>query len=85
VVPDVIVAPNLISGGSDSRFYSNLTKNIFRQVPVEVTPDNLEGIHGTNERVTLASVLQVANFYRELIKAVDGPLPDKRAPKGSSR
>ena len=85
VVPDVIVAPNLISGGTDSRFYSNLTKNIFRQVPVEVTPDNLEAIHGTNERVTLASVLQVANFYRELIKAVDGPLPDKGALKDSSR
>jgi len=74
VVPDVIVAPNLISGGTDSRFYSKLSRNIFRHVPVEVTPDNLNAFHGTNERVSLSSVLQVANFYRELIKAANGPL-----------
>lgn len=79
VVPDVIVAPNLISGGTDSHYYSKLTKSIFRQVPVEVTPENLEAIHGTNERVSLASVLQVANFYRELIKAADGPLKIRTA------
>lgn len=75
VVPDVVVAPNLISGGSDSRHFINLTSNIFRHIPVEVRLEDLHGFHGTNERVRVSSVLQVANFYRELIKAADGALP----------
>jgi carboxypeptidase PM20D1 len=75
VVPDVIVAPNLISGGTDARFYINLSKNIFRHMPVEVRSEDLLAFHGTNERVRISSVLQSANFFRELILAAEGPLP----------
>jgi carboxypeptidase PM20D1 len=78
VVPEVIVAPNLISGGTDSRYYSGLTRNIFRHVPVEIRTEDLEAFHGTNERVRVSSVLQAANFYRELLLAADRPLPARK-------
>lgn len=78
VVPGVIVAPNLISGGTDSIHYRKLTKSVFRHIPVEVQPDDLERFHGTNERVRISSLVQVAAFYHELIVGADGDLNAKK-------
>jgi carboxypeptidase PM20D1 len=74
VKPGVIVVPNLVSGGTDSRYYGDLTHNVFRIVPAELTADDLKGFHGTNERVPVASMTVIAGFYDQLIRAADGPL-----------
>lgn len=74
VKPGVIVAPNLVSGGTDSRYYGDLTRNVFRIVPAELTAEDLKGFHGTNERVPVSSMALIANFYSELIKSADAPM-----------
>ena len=81
IKPGVIVAPNLVSGGTDSRHYSELTRNIFRIVPVEMTPNDLKGFHGTNERVPVSSMTLIATFYSELIKSLDQPLEPAKPEK----
>jgi carboxypeptidase PM20D1 len=74
VKPGVIVAPNLVSGGTDSRYYGDLTQNVFRIVPAELTADDLKGFHGTNERVPVRSMAVIASYYEELIRSADAPL-----------
>lgn len=77
VKPGVIVVPNLVSGGTDSRYYNDLTDNVFRIVPAELTADDLKGFHGTNERVPVASLALIASYYGELIRASDAPMVQK--------
>ncbi|MEQ1756362.1 MAG: M20 family peptidase [Micropepsaceae bacterium] len=79
VKPGVLVVPNLVSGGTDSRYYSGLTQNVFRIVPAELTADDLKGFHGTNERVPVSSMALIASFYSELIRGADKPLEITKA------
>ena len=74
VKPGVIVAPNLVSGGTDAKHFQPLTRNVFRIVPIELTADDLKGFHGTNERVPVSSLPLVASFYMELFQRLDEPL-----------
>jgi carboxypeptidase PM20D1 len=66
--PDVLVAPMLVVGGTDSRYYKNLTSNIFRFMPVRITDADLKRVHGTNERISRSDFKNVVRFYVELIK-----------------
>jgi carboxypeptidase PM20D1 len=73
VMPGVIVVPNLLSGGTDSRFFQPMTNNVFRIVPAVLGPEDLKGFHGTNERVPVASMGLIADFFSTLITTMDEP------------
>jgi carboxypeptidase PM20D1 len=66
--PDVIVSPNLVVGATDSRFYKNLTPNIFRFMPIRIGDEDLKRVHGTNERISVSDFKNVVRFYMELVK-----------------
>ena len=68
----VIVVPTLVIAGTDSRYYFNLTKNVFRIIPAEIGEDDLQRIHGTNERISIASARQIADYYYTLMSTMDG-------------
>jgi carboxypeptidase PM20D1 len=68
VFPDVIVAPYLVLGSTDSRHYKNLTKNIYRFVPFRLEPSDLNRIHGINERISIRTYKEGINFYIQLIR-----------------
>ena len=72
--PGVIIAPNLMVGGTDSRHYQDLTDNIFRFIPIIADADELKGFHGTDERLSIASLPLIATFYAELIQQLDKPM-----------
>jgi carboxypeptidase PM20D1 len=67
VAPEVIVAPYLVVVVTDARYYSELSSNVFRFMPVRLTPGDLRRVHGTNERIALRDYEQAVRFYRELI------------------
>ncbi len=75
VRPGVIVVPNLVIAGTDSRYYFPLTKNVFRIIPFELGEGDLDRFHGTNERVSVASARQVADYFYTLMSTMDGQLP----------
>ncbi|MEQ1864482.1 MAG: M20 family peptidase [Micropepsaceae bacterium] len=72
LMPGVIVAPNLVSGGTDSRYYQEMTDNVFRMIPAVMGPDDLKGFHGTNERMPVKSMGMIADYYRALMTSYDG-------------
>ncbi len=65
---DAIVVPYLVLGGTDSRFYEPLSANIFRFSPVVLTRDELATMHGTNERISIASLSDMIRFFFLVIK-----------------
>lgn len=67
----VSVAPWLLTGLTDSRYYSNLAKGrVYRFSPMFLnrTAQDIERIHGIDERVSVENVLQAVKFFLRLIK-----------------
>lgn len=71
IFPDVLVAPAVMIGGTDSKHYQYLTKNIYRFSPVYFDQKELKGFHGTNERVSKKNYQQLIRFYVQLMKNSD--------------
>ncbi len=68
VFPEVLVAPGLCIGATDSRHYAKLTSNIFRFSPLWLHPNDLQMIHGIDERISIENYAQVVRFYTQLIR-----------------
>lgn len=67
VFEGVVVAPNLLVGQTDSRHYQDLSDNIYRFLPVQLTKGDLTRIHGKNERISVDGYHKAVRFYRQLI------------------
>lgn len=65
---NLTVAPYLVLGGSDSRFYAPIAENVYRFVPMSVSGDDLKRIHGTNERIGTQDYACMIRFYAQLIR-----------------
>jgi carboxypeptidase PM20D1 len=74
VFPGTLSAPNLLSGGTDTKHYQRLTNNVFRFVPVKIQAEDLERVHGTNERVGVETYAGAVRFYAQFVRnAAGGP------------
>jgi carboxypeptidase PM20D1 len=68
VFPEAVVAPYLVLGGTDSRHYSDLTRNIYRFAPIVAGPTDLPRIHGTDERMSVENYGQAVEFFVGLLR-----------------
>jgi carboxypeptidase PM20D1 len=69
VYGDIIVAPGLMVGGSDSKHYEKAAKNSFRFNPFPLAADELSGLHGINERIKKEDFLNgIRSFVRIIQK-----------------
>lgn len=69
IFPDVVVAPGLMVGASDSRHYVGVADNIFRFSPLRATTEDLKRFHGTNERLSIEGYADMIRFYRRLLES----------------
>ena len=67
VFPGAIVAPYLMVAATDSRQFEGLTTDVYRFMPFRLKAKDIEGIHGTNERVPVELLADVVTFYARLI------------------
>jgi carboxypeptidase PM20D1 len=65
--PDAVVAPYLVLGGTDARHYHALTQHVYRFLPVRMTSEDLDRIHGTDERISIRDYQAAIRFYRQLL------------------
>ncbi|CAF3912419.1 unnamed protein product, partial [Rotaria sp. Silwood2] len=63
----IIVVPGLMLGATDSRSYTNLSKNLYRFSPFVYRHDDLNRLHGDNERIRHNDMQRGLNFYFHLI------------------
>jgi carboxypeptidase PM20D1 len=71
VFPEAIVAPSLVIGATDGRYYTGITPDVYRLLPIWADAADLKRIHGTDERVSLSDYAGAVRFYRRLIKDSD--------------
>ncbi|KAJ7610749.1 carboxypeptidase S [Mycena polygramma] len=67
---DVIVAPGLMTGGTDTRYYAQLSEHIFRYGHRNML-DGLNGIHGVNEHIRAESFVEIIVYFTALILNAD--------------
>jgi carboxypeptidase PM20D1 len=69
VAPGVVVAPNLLSGATDSRHYATVLGVLpYRFVPMRLGAADLARIHGTDERLGVANFAEIVRFYAQLLR-----------------
>jgi carboxypeptidase PM20D1 len=66
--PDVVVAPGLVIGGTDSRHMTAVADHIFRFSPVRARAEDLSRFHGSDERIAVANYADLIRFYGALIR-----------------
>jgi carboxypeptidase PM20D1 len=72
VEPDLIVAPYMLAGGTDSRHFAIVTDRIYRFYPIEFPIAQMSAIHGLNEKVEIESYLRGIALYEELFRRTAG-------------
>lgn len=72
-LPGSPAAPGLVLGATDGRYAEAITPNVYRFAPSVLTPDELTGFHGTNERTTVENMGRLARGYAQIILAMDAP------------
>jgi carboxypeptidase PM20D1 len=65
--PDVVVAPGLVIGATDSRYFEGVADNVYKFLPVRAKPEDLKRFHGTNERIAVDNYVELIQFYHQLI------------------
>ena len=70
IFPEAIVAPYLLPGGTDSRHFTALTRDVYRFGAIRVGSDDLRRAHGTDERLSVDVLVQMVAFYTQLLTSV---------------
>jgi carboxypeptidase PM20D1 len=68
VFPEGLVAPYLVTGATDGRYYSAVCDQVYRFSPMVLSDDDLASIHGKNERIPVDMLARMVQFYIQLIK-----------------
>ena len=70
--PGLPVAPGLVLGGTDTKWYGQISDAAYRFVPFRLEPSDLKRPHGTNERISVANLAFGVRFYGALIRHAAG-------------
>lgn len=68
VYQDSVIAPYLMFAGSDARHYDKIAENTYRFLPVQLTSEDLNRMHGTNEHISIENYINAIKFYIEVMK-----------------
>lgn len=66
-----VVVPMQVVGATDSRHFAPLTEDVYRFLPVRLTPELIDSIHGVDERIAVTDYLGMIRFYATLMEQTD--------------
>lgn len=69
VYPGLPVIPFVLGGGTDSRYFAQMTDEIVRFSPMYAEPWQGKGVHGDNEAANIDAVKDAAVCYEHLLSA----------------
>ena len=58
----------LLVGATDSRYYSEVSENVYRFGAFTYEDDAMERFHGTNERLSIEALTRAIAYYYLLLK-----------------
>ncbi len=68
IFPEVITVPNLVIAATDCRHYGAICDDIYRFLPIRLNQDNIQSMHGIDERLPIEGFKDAIRFYIQLIR-----------------
>jgi acetylornithine deacetylase/succinyl-diaminopimelate desuccinylase-like protein len=68
--PGAIVTTKMLSGYTESQLYRRLGIKAYGWAPIYTTPEEDEGVHGNNERISVKNVRQGTREFYEVVKEI---------------
>jgi len=68
VFPEVLVAPGLMVARPDARHFEALSQDCYRFVPYRLAVEDVDRVHGLNERISVEGFGKIVQFYVALIQ-----------------
>ena len=68
VFPGAVVAPGLATVTTDSRHYDRIADDTFRFIPMRMTNEDLERLHGVDERIAVENYHEIVRFFARQIR-----------------
>lgn len=67
VFPGTVVAPSLVLGATDGRYYDKVADDVYRFFPFRLGAADIKRIHGKDERIGVATLAEGVRFYRRFL------------------
>ena len=68
--PDVIVAPFLLTAGTDARRFTDVADSILRFAPIDLDKEQFASIHSADEHIKIDNIGQCVCFYKDFVKEI---------------
>ncbi len=73
IFPGALVAPALVLGGTDARYYTGVSDDVYRFGPYRFGPEDMGRAHGIDERVGVDDHADAIRFYVRLLENAQRP------------
>lgn len=84
VYPGYDVCPYIMTGGTDARFYKEVTDNALRFAPLEINHQQHTSIHAAAENLSVLALPPAVDFYKQLLESYC-TLEEGRRPEAKKR
>jgi len=68
VFPESVVVPGLVGGGTDARYFYEVSDDVYRFYPIRLAPDSMTRFHGIDEKIGKENYKELIEFTYQLIK-----------------
>ena len=65
---NTLVAPYMVRGGTDARYFYAVSPNVYRFMFLRARPDTIDYIHGIDEHVATESYFEAIRYYYHLLR-----------------
>ncbi|MGB5319210.1 M20/M25/M40 family metallo-hydrolase, partial [Eudoraea sp.] len=71
VFPEAVVVPGLIGGGTDARYFYEVSEEVYRFYPIRLGASSWSMFHGIDEKITKDNYKEMIEFTYYLIKGFE--------------
>ncbi|MGY8923501.1 MAG: M20 family peptidase [Flavobacteriales bacterium] len=72
--PNSIVVPGLVGGGTDARYFYEISDDVYRFYPTRIGPNSMKRFHGIDEKISKDNYKEIIEFSYHFIKRVNQEL-----------
>lgn len=66
--PTSVVVPGLVGGGTDARYFYDVSDDVYRFYPIRLAPESMTRFHGIDEKISKENYKEIIEFSYYLIK-----------------
>jgi carboxypeptidase PM20D1 len=66
--PNSVVVPGLVGGGTDARYFYEISDDVYRFYPIRLDPTSMSRFHGIDEKISKDNYKEIIKFCYHLIK-----------------